>query len=107
MNFRELVDKRESCRAYTGGMVERNDLDAILRAGCMSPSAKNTQPWKFYVVQYEKKEVLCEAIKVMGFNKFVAYATDWTFFKSFQHQRSLYFIQNIANPAERGWDLPH
>ncbi|MBR7162639.1 MAG: nitroreductase family protein [Clostridia bacterium] len=71
MNFRELVDKRESCRAYTGGMVERNDLDAILRAGCMSPSAKNTQPWKFYVVQYEKKEVLCEAIKVMGFNKFV------------------------------------
>ena len=71
MNFRELVEKRESCRAYTGGMVERNDLDAIIHAGCMSPSARNTQPWKFYIVHHEKKDELREAIKVMGFNKFV------------------------------------
>ena len=71
MNFRELVEKRESCRAYTGGVVERNHLDAILHAGCMSPSAKNTQPWKFYVIQDQKKDELCEAIKVLGYNKFV------------------------------------
>ena len=71
MNFRELVLKRESCREYTGGPVDRNHLDTIIRAGCMSPSAKNTQPWKFYVVHHEKMEPLCEAIKVMGFNKFV------------------------------------
>ena len=71
MNFRELVEKRESCRAYTGGMVERNDLDQIIRAGRMSPSAKNTQPWKFYVAHHEKMDELREAIKVMGFNKFV------------------------------------
>ena len=71
MNFRELVAKRESCRAYTGGMVERNHLDSILHAGCMSPSARNTQPWKFYVIQNEKKDELCEAVKVLGFNKFV------------------------------------
>lgn len=71
MNFRELVEKRESCRAYTGGMVERNHLDSILHAGRLSPSARNTQPWKFYVIQNEKKEELCEAVKVLGFNKFV------------------------------------
>lgn len=71
MNFRELVEKRESCRAYKVGMVDRNHLDQILHAGCMSPSAKNTQPWKFYVVHHEVKEPLREAIKVLGFNKFV------------------------------------
>ena len=71
MNFRELVAKRESCRAYTGGMIDRNHLDAILHAGCMSPSARNTQPWKFYVIQNEKKDEICEAVKVLGFNKFV------------------------------------
>ena len=71
MDFKKLIDVRESCRAYTGEPVDSKDLDAILRAGRMSPSAKNTQPWKFYVVQNERKAELCEAIKVLGFNKFV------------------------------------
>ena len=71
MDFKKLIDVRESCRAYTGKPVDSKDLDAILRAGRMSPSAKNTQPWKFYVVQNERKAELCEAIKVLGFNKFV------------------------------------
>ena len=71
MNFNELVEKRESCRAYTGAPVKREDLDTIVHAGRMAPSAKNTQPWKFYVVSGEKLEDMAEAVKVMGFNKFV------------------------------------
>ena len=71
MNFNELVEKRESCRAYTGAPVRREDLDTIVHAGRMAPSAKNTQPWKFYVVSGEKLEDMAAAVKVMGFNKFV------------------------------------
>ncbi len=71
MNFNELVEKRESCRAYTGKLVDRMQLDTILHAGTNSPSAKNTQPWKFYVVHNEKLEEMCSAVKILGFNKFV------------------------------------
>jgi nitroreductase len=71
MNFNELVEKRESCRAFSGAPVKREQLNAIVHAGRYAPSAKNTQPWKFYVVSGEKFEDMCEAVKVMGFNKFV------------------------------------
>ncbi len=71
MNFNELVEKRESCRAYSGAPVDRMQIDTILHAGCNAPSAKNTQPWKFYVVHNEKFDEMCEAVKVLGFNKFV------------------------------------
>lgn len=70
MNFNELVEKRDSCRAYTGEAISRNDLDTIVHAGAMSPSAKNTQPWKFYVVSGEKVEKMAEAVRYVGFNKF-------------------------------------
>ena len=36
MDFKKLIDVRESCRAYTGEPVDSKDLDAILRAGRMS-----------------------------------------------------------------------
>ena len=71
MNFNELVEKRESCRAFTGQAVSHEQLDTIVHAGRFAPSAKNTQPWKFYVVSGEKLEAMCDAVKVMGFNKFV------------------------------------
>jgi len=50
MNFSELVQKRQSCRKYTPQAVERKIIDQCLEAARLAPSAHNSQPWSFIVV---------------------------------------------------------
>lgn len=50
MKFQELVEKRESCRAYKDIPVEREKLVACIEAARLCPSACNSQPWGFVVV---------------------------------------------------------
>lgn len=63
MKFEEMLLKRESCRAYGDKAVSREDLLKICEAGRLSPSACNSQPWKFIVVDEARcKEKLCAAL---------------------------------------------
>ena len=50
MKFQELAEKRQSCRAYKDIPVEREKLQACIEAARLSPSACNSQPWSFVVV---------------------------------------------------------
>lgn len=50
MDFHELVKTRNSCRKYARLPVERQKIDNILEACRLAPSACNSQPWKFVVV---------------------------------------------------------
>lgn len=72
MNFDELILKRESCRAYTGESVSRDALAKIVDAGRFSPSARNSQPWDFYVVCGEKLEEMKKAVQFYGTNAFAS-----------------------------------
>ncbi|MDD3831391.1 MAG: nitroreductase family protein [Clostridia bacterium] len=50
MDFEQLIIHRQSTRSYDNKRsISREDLDRILQAGALSPSARNRQPWKFYV----------------------------------------------------------
>lgn len=49
---------RRSVRVYSAEQLKHEDLDLILQAGLYSPSACNSQPWHFTVVQ--NKEILDE-----------------------------------------------
>ncbi len=46
----ECIMTRASVRHYTGGIVSRDDLLTMLKAGMAAPSAVNVQPWSFIVV---------------------------------------------------------
>lgn len=70
MNFGDLILKRESTRAYTGEMVSKEDLALIANAGRFSPSARNSQPWDFYIVSGEKLEEMKKAVQFYGTNAF-------------------------------------
>ena len=62
MNFLELVKIRESVRKYDSHPVKREDIFACLEAARLAPSACNSQPWEFIVVDNpEIKENLGEA----------------------------------------------
>ena len=77
MDFSELILKRQSDRKYTDKPVSRERINSCLEAARLAPSASNSQPWTFVVVdEPELKEKV--AHKTIGplrsFNKFVPQA---------------------------------
>ena len=47
----ENILNRRSVRVYSDEQIKQEDLDLILQAGIYAPSACNSQPWHFTVVQ--------------------------------------------------------
>lgn len=73
MNFRELIQKRQSVRRYLNKTVEREKLEQIIEAVHLAPSACNSQPWKLIIVdEPELKNRVAKATfsKTVAFNKF-------------------------------------
>ena len=61
---------RISVRKYQDKPVEREKIEAILRAAMQAPSAGNQQPWAFYVVtNREKLEALSKVHPYAGMVK--------------------------------------
>ncbi len=50
-SFLDLVLYRQSCRRYQSRPVERAIMERCLEAARLAPSACNSQPWRFIVVQ--------------------------------------------------------
>ena len=75
MNFMEIANVRQSCRAYDETRsVEREKLDAILEAARLSPSACNGQPYHFTVCTGDTAREVAKATQGMGMNKFASQA---------------------------------
>ena len=51
MEFKEVVEKRYSCKKYRERPIEEEKLTAILEAGRLAPTAKNLQEQHIYVLQ--------------------------------------------------------
>ena len=51
MKFSELAASRHSCKAYDGRQISKEELEKILEAGRMAPTAKNLQEQHIYVMQ--------------------------------------------------------
>ena len=67
------INRRQSDRAYLDKKVEKEKLDRILEAGRLAPSACNSQPWKFIVVddpELLRKVSSATSAKELGFNRF-------------------------------------
>ena len=63
MDFMTMMQKRKSIRAYEDKPVAREDLVKIVEAGRLTPSACNSQPWKFIVVdEPEAKAKVCDGL---------------------------------------------
>ena len=57
----DAIYHRTSIRKYQDKSVEREKIEAILRAAMQAPSAKNQQPWEFYVVTI-KETLACPCL---------------------------------------------
>jgi len=77
MNFQELIAARQSVRRYSDRVVEPEKIKQCLEAARLAPSASNSQPWSFIVVDKEPlrtqvAEATFSDIKLI--NKFVLQA---------------------------------
>lgn len=55
MTFLELANKRYSCRAYSSQPVPADKIKRCLEAARLAPSACNSQPWYFLVIDDQAK----------------------------------------------------
>ncbi len=77
MNFLELIQLRQSDRQYIDKSIDREILDRCIEAGRLAPSASNSQPWTFIIV--DNPELKNKVAKktfgpLKSFNKFVPQA---------------------------------
>jgi nitroreductase len=73
MNFLDLVKTRQSVRKYLNKMVEKEKIERCLEAARLAPSASNSQPWKFIIVDDPKlKEAVAKETfdRIISFNRF-------------------------------------
>jgi len=73
MKFLELAKTRQSVRKYLDRPVKREKIERCLEAAQLAPSASNSQPWSFIVVDKPKlKEAVAKETfsKLISFNQF-------------------------------------
>jgi nitroreductase len=63
METRRTIETRRSVRSFTDRPVSREDLETILGAAMLAPSAKNSQPWRFTVIGPDKKDEMLSVIR--------------------------------------------
>jgi nitroreductase len=71
MEFSELVKHRQSDRKYSDKPVEKEKIIKCIETVRLSPSASNSQPWKFIIVdEPELKNQIADCAASLGMNKF-------------------------------------
>ena len=63
LHFPEIVKRRYSVRDFAPTPVERDKIGICLEAARLAPSACNSQPWKFIVIdEPARKDEICDQI---------------------------------------------
>jgi len=63
VDLSEAIEGRRSIRKFKEDPVPKEKLIDILEAAILAPSGKNKQPWKFYIIQGEKRSEMIQAMK--------------------------------------------
>ena len=65
MNAREAIAARRSIRKFKPEPLPQEAVKQILEAGRLAPSGKNRQPWRFILVQGEKRAEMMDVMRTM------------------------------------------
>jgi len=73
MKFLDLVRTRQSVRKYSNRRIEKSIIEKCLEAARLAPSACNSQPWKYIIIDEPelKEKIATETFNAaISFNKF-------------------------------------
>ena len=68
MEFSQLIVERSSCKKYDGTRITKEQLEAILEAGRMAPTAKNLQEQHIYVCQSDAALAMIDEVTPCRYN---------------------------------------
>lgn len=68
----EVIHNRKSVRQYQEKTVPDEKIETMLRAAMAAPTARNIQPWQFYVIT--SREVLNQLAESLPYAKMLAHA---------------------------------
>ena len=106
MNFMEIANTRQSCRAYDEArVVEREKLDAILEAARLAPSACNGQPYHFTVCKGDVAKEVAKATQGLGMNKFAVQAPVLIVVSEMPYVKSAAMGAKVKNNDYRSIDI--
>ena len=107
MNFLEIAQSRQSCRAYDETKpVEQEKLDAILASARLAPSACNGQPYKITVCRGEAAREVALATRGMGgMNKFAVQAPVMLVISEMPYVKSAALGAKVKNNDYRSIDI--
>ncbi|NCC72848.1 MAG: NAD(P)H nitroreductase [Sphingobacteriia bacterium] len=88
MDFPDLIRKRFSTRKYLPNPIEPEKLSLCLEATRLAPSASNSQPWHFIVVDQPD---LKEKVALQTYNRLIS-------FNKFTHQAPVIVVFLIEKP---------
>lgn len=60
MKFDKVIKKRRSTREYSSKLVKDKDIEKLIEAARLSPSAANRQPWKFVILKGSDKNKIAD-----------------------------------------------
>ncbi len=63
MEFSELIKKRLTTLNYTNKKVSNEDMNQIIESAIIAPSAKNRQPWRFYILTDKQKNYIADKME--------------------------------------------
>ena len=106
MNFLEIANARQSCRAYDETRpVEDEKLNAILEATRLSPSACNGQPYHLTVCTGETAKEVAMACRGLGMNKFAVQAPICIVVSEMPYVKSAAMGAKVKNNDYRSIDI--
>ena len=106
MNFLEIANARQSCRAYDETRpVEDEKLKAILEATRLSPSACNGQPYHLTVCTGETAKEVAMACRGLGMNKFAVQAPICIVISEMPYVKSAAMGAKVKNNDYRSIDI--
>lgn len=106
MNFSEIANNRQSCRAYNPDKeVEIEKLQVVLESARLSPSACNGQPYHITVCKGESAKMVAKATQGMGMNKFAVQAPVTIVISEMPYVKSAGFGAKIKHNDYRSIDI--
>ena len=106
MNFLEIANARQSCRAYEETRdVEPEKLEAILEAARIAPSACNGQPYHITVCRGKVSEEVALACRGLGMNKFAVQAPICIVVSEMPYVKSAAMGAKVKNNDYRSIDI--
>lgn len=88
MDIFEVINTRKTIRKYKPDMPHKEDIEKIINAARVAPSATNSQNWEFIVIKNQDIKEKMKAAVIEEYDKLSQLSTDKEFLEKITHYKS-------------------